>query len=650
MLIRNYWNTQDREGIVGKNTVERKETVMQSVKELRAALLANKAGWTINPQLKDGTELPRYQTGELMDKLVPSSAVKPLDFKALLAEPSANPFIMERRTERGILAKANALKVILSSTMLESTPAPDSIPVSVDWRDRWGWPWITTIRNQTSFPACWCFAAVALVEAMVRIEHNVWPWISEGDVHKGFGARANDSGQKTAALEWISRNGAADPDCFPWPVSDSVPYTPTSDRAGRTVRIPAYTEIGSIADQKKWLDTVGPMAASMRVFEDFSAYGGGVYRRVSNVPLGGHAILIVGYDDSPGQRCWILKNSWGVGWGERGYGRIAYGESQIDDFVKIGLKNTNPDPWTKRRMHNGGMYESGNGANHCNFELLTNAAGSKLHHWWRDNAKSALPWNSGLWFGNDAAACPTLISTTYDRNPESVHVTTGRRLHHWWRSGETWKDGGVFGPSDATGVPGFIQSSYGAPGNFEVVVRTADSKLCHWYRTGKTLWREASRFASNVAFSGASLVQSHYGPKGNFELVCVLSDGKMQHWQRENDQSNNWVATAKFGSGVSSPPCMIEGTYACPNERSVGNFELCVAVGGKVQHWWRDNSGDRSWRNSKTFGHDVKSVISLLQGSYGFNLEVIVLRTDNKLQHYWRHDGEWNEGVVIGSI
>ena len=35
---------------------------------------------------------------------------------------------------------------------------------------------------------------------------------------------------------------------------------------------------------------------------------------------------------------------------------------------------------------------------------------------------------------------------------------------------------------------------------------------------------------------------------------------------------------------------MIQGQYGTTNELIVGNFELCVAVGGRVQHWWRDNS------------------------------------------------------------
>ncbi len=217
--------------------------------------------------------------------------------------------------------------------------------------------------------------------------------------------------------------------------------------------------------------------------------------------------------------------------------------------------------------------------------------------------------------------------------------------------GEPGLAGGVFGPADAAGVPGFIQSNYGTPGNFEVVVKTADGTLNHWWRdnSGGNVWNDGGHFASNVALSGASLIQSNYGAQGNFELVCVLDTGEMQHWWRDNDHGMVWNQGPTFGGGVGSPPCMVQGQYGMARETDIGNFELCVAVGGQVQHWWRDNSGDQSWQMSATFGHDVLAVAGLIEGSFGFNLEVVVLRTDQQLQHYWRDGAGWHEGPIIGS-
>ena len=48
---------------------------------------------------------------------------------------------------------------------------------------------------------------------------------------------------------------------------------------------------------------------------------------------GGHAIVAAGYDDSISingdKGALLIRNSWGTGWGESGYGRIEYGCSNV---------------------------------------------------------------------------------------------------------------------------------------------------------------------------------------------------------------------------------------------------------------------------------------------------------------------------------
>jgi Papain family cysteine protease/Repeat of unknown function (DUF5648) len=79
---------------------------------------------------------------------------------------------------------------------------------------------------------------------------------------------------------------------------------------------------------KVWLSTKGALAACFTVYSDFFAYRSGVYRHVTGGLAGGHCVSIVGYDDAAG--CWIAKNSWGAGWGDMGFFRIAYGQCGID--------------------------------------------------------------------------------------------------------------------------------------------------------------------------------------------------------------------------------------------------------------------------------------------------------------------------------
>ena len=44
---------------------------------------------------------------------------------------------------------------------------------------------------------------------------------------------------------------------------------------------------------------------------------------------GGHAVSIVGYDDS--KNAWLIRNSWNTAWGEAGFGWVDY-----DDVSGVG--------------------------------------------------------------------------------------------------------------------------------------------------------------------------------------------------------------------------------------------------------------------------------------------------------------------------
>ena len=56
---------------------------------------------------------------------------------------------------------------------------------------------------------------------------------------------------------------------------------------------------------------------------------------------------MIGYDDT--QNCWICKNSWGTGWGEDGYFKIAYGQCGMGTefpFYAVQMSSNPPNPPT----------------------------------------------------------------------------------------------------------------------------------------------------------------------------------------------------------------------------------------------------------------------------------------------------------------
>lgn len=63
-----------------------------------------------------------------------------------------------------------------------------------------------------------------------------------------------------------------------------------------------------------------PVAVGVQVTPQWDAPEGGAVAAPAGSSRGGHAVLLVGYDVPAG--AWLVRNSWGEGWGEGGYARL----------------------------------------------------------------------------------------------------------------------------------------------------------------------------------------------------------------------------------------------------------------------------------------------------------------------------------------
>ena len=438
----------------------------------------------------------------------------------------------------------------------------------------------------------------------------------------------------------------------------------------------------SPAQKKAWIDHTGPMAFQITVPASFSAYGSGIYTQQIGAPNGGvHAMLAVGFNDD--DRCWIVKNSYGPAWGEQGFVRMSYdaldaannvvpGGGLLENAGFVGMRGTNPDPWSNRRQRNGALIQGGNGARHNNFELFLRVE-NEIRHWYRDNAPANPAWAtvSSLQprdpydrpFGTDALDCPAAVQSSFNRNFELIYRSSNGRLRHTYfnQSSGWWNDADRLGPQSAVGIPGFIQSNRGAPGDFEVIIITPSGQAEHWTKHNggpwdrlPGEWYRKETFGSSFRFGGPALVQSKLGisgspenGRGELHFVCTNALGVIEHWRRDGPVVGTWTLLGSFGANVDSGPCMIEGTRGAGNEMNPGNFELCVAVGGQIEHWWRHNASLGSWVRSAIFGGDVRRVVGLLQSTIGTNLEVIAELSNGRFQHFFRSGAGWLAGAII---
>jgi C1A family cysteine protease len=242
----------------------------------------------------------------------------------------------------GVVAREQRAVGKLSRQLIAAAP-PVSIPIQFDWRDKGDVDFITPVRDQGDCGSCVAFAALAVMEAQIRITDgtpDVPVDLSEAHL---FYCLAADEGRgcdgafagwwPDAALAALQVVGAVDEACFPY-MAGGQPCNPCPDWKKRLRKISAFEEILEAGAMKQWIAEKGPLVTTAAIYEDFFHYGpgSGIYSYVAGDLVGGHCLCVVGYDDVRG--CWSVKNSWGAdAWGDGGFGDIAYGQIGVDDTM-----------------------------------------------------------------------------------------------------------------------------------------------------------------------------------------------------------------------------------------------------------------------------------------------------------------------------
>jgi C1A family cysteine protease len=215
-------------------------------------------------------------------------------------------------------------------------------PPAWDWRNYGGMDWTTPVRHQGNCASCAAFATAAAIESRLEILENspsLNPNLSEAQLfYCGCGACCSSGASPISLMEFARDTGIVDEGCFPY-TAQNQGCSPCQGWQNRVTKIFDWVGVKGVEDMKQTLVDEGPFEAAMMVYSDFYDYTGGVYRHTYGSLEGGHAVTIVGYSDYGGY--WIAKNSWGTGWGENGWFRIAYGECSIDNYAYVPIM---PDP------------------------------------------------------------------------------------------------------------------------------------------------------------------------------------------------------------------------------------------------------------------------------------------------------------------
>ncbi|KAE8573686.1 Cat35 [Halyomorpha halys] len=205
-------------------------------------------------------------------------------------------------------------------------PANVEIAESIDWSQSGA---VTPVKNQGSCGACWAFSTTGAIEGQLFRKTGKLVSLSEQqlvDCSTGYKNKGCKGGLMDYAFKYLEEvEGLESEDSYPYEGRDrSCRYNKNKVVPGTKVK--AYVDIKSLDDDalKAAVATVGPISIAVSASNfDFMFYFGGVFDGEGCNPSKlDHGILLVGYGTEDGEDYWLVKNSWGPGWGEDGFMKL----------------------------------------------------------------------------------------------------------------------------------------------------------------------------------------------------------------------------------------------------------------------------------------------------------------------------------------
>lgn len=255
--------------------------------------------------------------------------------------------------------------VFLSQAMEAQPVKPDvphsPYPAQFDWREFGG---VTSVKDQCHCGSCWAFATTAVMESALKISTGLDHDLSEQHLISCNGVNWGCQGGLMAFNYYLNTPdttggiGTVSEADFPYQAKNA----PCGNEYSRGVRIQDYfsPHTSDVNTIKKAIYEYGPVAVTMCVGRQFRYYTGGnfYYDQWQGCFLpwfGNHGVVLVGWDDA--DAVWILKNSWGTGWGNGGYMRIGYGTSHVGFFTSCIVYDDGVDlMYSTLWRQNGGYY------------------------------------------------------------------------------------------------------------------------------------------------------------------------------------------------------------------------------------------------------------------------------------------------------
>ena len=192
----------------------------------------------------------------------------------------------------------------------------EGLAATVDWRTKGA---VTPIKDQGQCGSCWAFSTTGSLEGLSFLSGKGLQSFSEQqlvDCSGSYGNEGCNGGLMDNAFGYVKDHGITSEDAYSYTAQDGSCQTD-----GGAFKIGAWVDVAAgNANQLKAAVAGRPVSVAVDA-ENWQLYSGGVFSDCStNLD---HGVLAVGYDATS----FIVKNSWGTGWGEDGFIRIALGNT-----------------------------------------------------------------------------------------------------------------------------------------------------------------------------------------------------------------------------------------------------------------------------------------------------------------------------------
>lgn len=238
----------------------------------------------------------------------------------------------------------------LEATLLEV----QDYPKHWDWREHGV---STKVANQGSCGSCYAVSTMDVAAMRYKIKYGQ-------DFRSLHGSRLarSEHGKVSAAVEDIIHNDFYDQGCdggYPFLVSKyghdvghamGGAHHRGRNATGTRVTVGSYGYVGgyyggcSEAAMRKEIKEHGPIVVAFNAPSALFSYSDGIFTdssenvpRVDNWEKTNHAVVAMGWGETQsGEKYWIVKNSWGTNWGDRGYFKIRRGTDECA-FESMGI-------------------------------------------------------------------------------------------------------------------------------------------------------------------------------------------------------------------------------------------------------------------------------------------------------------------------